>query len=1180
MKKKELYNKVLFPEFSNKKLLLMLNWTFILTFLLVLEVSANSYSQNVKVDLDFHDVKFKKAFSILEQKGNIRLLYSEEYLPAGKYITLSVKDTPVMDVLGMMLKDTELKFRVLENGLVVISPQNKAIKDIIVRGQVTDSKGETLPGVSIKLKGTTIGAVTDLDGRYTINVPDNISVLVFTYIGYVTQEMVVNNRTSINVRLEAVDTALDEVVVVGYGTQKKADLTGAVSTIDVQKTLGTRPVPDLARGLQGASPGLTITTQSGAIGKNPHVRLRGMMGSLNGGGAQPLILLDNVEIQNLQMVNPDDIESISVLKDAASASIYGTRAAWGVILITSKYGKKNMPSRVSYTNNFSLNAPTSVPEIASGPEGAEMALAALRRRVPAAQNYTILGATYDDASIQKMREWKQQYGDQDLGEAMVLDRDFEIRGGRLFFYRPWDVGEMYLKDYTPQQKHNISVSGGSDKTTYNLGLGYLGQNGVLKVNPDHFNRYNISLGVNSKVNNWFDVRGKMMVANTNTTEPYFRLNVLPWYNVYRYPETYPYGTYEGKPFRNIITEIEQAQMDESKSALSRIQVGGTVKIIPGLTIDADYTYSATNSHFRSVGGPASGIDFWSNSLNYKDNFQAAVTDRLIYTSNWNEINTGKLYGTYVKNIKNHAIKLIAGGDIEYYEATGHGSTRQGLLVPSQGEINLATGDQLVSGSRNHWSTMGSFGRINYSFKDKYLLELNGRFDGSSRFPEKQQWGFFPSMSAGYILTNEPFMNFAKPVLSFLKFRGSYGSIGNQDVGSYRFLSIIGASNSNWWINGNNQRTVGTPSPLSPSLTWESVSTLDFGLDARVFKDQLGITFDWYKRTTSDMITGGVTLPSTFGAGSPVRNYGEMQTTGWELALNWDKKFANGLGLSITGSLSDFNEKLTKFANTTMNIGANYEGKMFGEIWGYETDRFFTETDFNGQDANGNWVLKPGIPDQSKVTGNVAWFKPSPGDIKYKDSNGDGKVDFGTNTLDDHGDLSVIGNSTPRYQYGFRLGVDFKHFDFSTFIQGVGKRQDWPSGPQFIPGFQWNEAWYAHQQDYWTPENRDAFYPRPTDQGGNNHALNFNVQTKYLLDMAYARLKNITLGYTIPKNWSDKVKMNSARIYISGENLFELDNLTVPMDPEIDYTDEQPDARSFNRVYPYQRTYSFGVQITL
>jgi len=1051
----------------------------------------------------------------------------------------------------------------------------------VITGTVSDHNGNPFPGVTVQQKGTKTGTITDAAGKYSIEVAKG-STLEFSYVGSKSQSRIVGNSTTMDVTLEQNTTSLDQVVVVGYGTQKKSDLTGAVTTVDVKKAIGTRPVPDLGRGLQGVVPGLTVTTQSGAIGKSPHIQLRGVTGSINSGGTQPLILLDNVEIQDIQLIDPNDIESITVLKDAASASIYGTRAAWGVILITSKSGKKGAPNRITYTNNYAWSTPINVPQIADGPAGAEMALTALRRRVPGSKSYSILGASYDDESIQKMKDWQTQYGGQDLGDSMVLDRDFEIRGGLLYFYRPWDIQDLYLNKYSLQQKHNINVSGGSNKTSYNLGLGYLGEGGVLKINPDHYNRYNISSAINTTVNSWLDVRGKFLLTNSSTTQPYFRLNppISPWYNLYRYPETYPYGTYEGNPFRNIITEISQANMDETKTALSRIQIGGTIKVMPGLTLDADYTYSATNTHFHSVGGPTSGIDFWTNKLNYKDNFQAANTDRLIYDSYWNSINTGKYYGTYSKNFGKHALKLIAGGDIEYFEAYDQGSTRKELIDPSQGELSLATGDQLVSGAHNHWSTLGYFGRINYSFDDKYLLELNGRFDGSSRFPIKQVWGFFPSVSAGYIISKEKFMDFAKPFLSFLKVRGSYGSIGNQDVGAYRFLSIITAYNSNWWENGVNMRSVSTPTPLSPSLTWESVSTLDFGIDSRILDNRLGITFDWYQRTTNDMITSGVTLPSTFGAASPVRNYGAMQTTGWELGLNWNNTFSNGLNLNISATLSDFQEKLTKFANTTMNINGYYQGQNLGEIWGYQTDRFLSENDFSGQDAKGNWIPKSDLPDQSKVNGNVSWFHLQPGDIKYKDTNGDGKVDFGSNTLGDHGDLSVIGNSTPRYQYGFRLGLSFRGIDFSTFIQGVGKRQLWPSGPMFIPGFQWNEAWYANQEDYWTPENPNAYYPTPTDQVGNNNALNFARQTKYLLNMAYTRVKDITIGYAIPQKWSNKLKIPSARFYFSGENLFTFDNISIPIDPEIDYTDEQPDARSFNRVYPYQKTYSFGLQVTL
>jgi hypothetical protein len=334
-----------------------------------------------------------------------------------------------------------------------------------------------------------------------------------------------------------------------------------------------------------------------------------------------------------------------------------------------------------------------------------------------------------------------------------------------------------------------------------------------------------------------------------------------------------------------------------------------------------------------------------------------------------------------------------------------------------------------------------------------------------------------------------------------------------------------------------------------------------------------------------MITSGVTVPSTLGVGAPARNYGEMQTTGVELALDWNHKFNNGFSFNITGIFSDFQEKITKFANTTKLISSNYEGRVLGEIWGYETDRFFTKNDFE-TDASGNFILVGGKYVMKKdVATQTRWenatFFYGPGDIKYKDLNGDGKVDIGTNTVDDPGDQRIIGNSTPRYQYGIRLGADWKGVDINLFVQGVGKRDFWASGPVFVPGFRPGEAWYAHQLDYWTPENPNAFYPRPTDQLQSNATRNFLPQTKYLLNMAYTRLKNVNVGYTIPSSLSKRVKLESARIYFSGENLFTIDKLSIPIDPEVSYTSPGlNDASTFGRVYPYRKVLSFGIQVTL
>lgn len=1076
--------------------------------------------------------------------------------------------------------------------LVFLSVQVMAQQKTI-SGKVTSADdGKPLPGVSIKLKGTTNGAVSDVNGSYSLQASKG-QVLVFSFLGFLTQEVTVADRNVINITMGEDAKSLNEVVIVGYGTQKRADLTGAISTVDT-KTLQSRPITDVARGLEGVVPGLTITTATGDLGTDPKIRLRGLTGSINTGpaGAAPLILVDNVEIPSLQLLNPDDIESISVLKDAASSSIYGTRAAFGVILITTKTGKRNAPQTITYSNNFAWSSPLGAPQLASAADNSQASLLALQRFNPNVSSYSIIGFSVDSASIAKTRAWEQQYGNQHLSPEMVKGRDFDIIGGKLYFYRSWNPEKEFLKQWTPQQSHNLSVSGGSEKINYNLGLGYLNEAGVLKVNPDEFKRYNFNLGVNASATNWLDVRGKVIFSNTLTTSPYsFSSSQYgPYYYLYRWPANYPYGTYNGLPFRSAVTEVAQAHMDEDKNNLSRIAVGGTFKILKGLTVDADYTYSQTNEHFHQTGGNTMAYDFWSfngTALNYTG-YQSASANKARYYSYWNDVNTGKVFATYNKNIKDHSFKVILGGDIELNQYTSQSSERRNLLDPDFGEVNLASGDQFATSTDGHYSTLGYFARINYAYKDKYLLELNGRRDGSSKFPQDQLYAFFPSASAGYVITKESFMDWSKNFLSFLKIRGSYGSIGNQAVGNNRFLSLLSSTNSGWILPAGNALTFTTPGALSPILTWETIKTADLGVDTRFLNDALGVSFDVYRRTTSNMITQGVTLPSSFGATAPVRNYGEMRGNGWELAIDYSHTFGNGFHFNVTATLSDAQETITKFSNTTMSLPAPiaalnttyYPGMKLGEIWGYVSDRLFTQNDFSGKDGAGHYIYANGVPSQSQLESGSFYF--GPGDVKYKDLNGDGTIYSGSNTVDDHGDKKIIGNSTPRYQYGFRLSADWKGFDISAFFQGVGKRQLWASGPVVFPGYRGAEAWYANQMDYWTPSNPGAFYPRPTDYGASIDRWDYQPQTRYLLNMAYLRLKNLNVGYALPKSLIQKVSLKKLRIFFSGENILTFDHLgNIPIDPETDFSQTQidNDRAGFGRVYPYRKTYSFGLQGT-
>jgi TonB-linked SusC/RagA family outer membrane protein len=1065
-----------------------------------------------------------------------------------------------------------------------------------ISGEVYDKSIQApIAGATVIVPKTQRGTTTGTDGKFSIELKGDKFIEV-SHTGYKMQRIAIHAATFYRVELEA--SSLDQVVVVGYGTQKKANLTGAVASVDVQKTFGSRPVTDIARGLQGAVGGLTITTPSGELGNDPKIRLRGLSGSLNtySTGSKPLILVDNVEIPSLQMVNPDDIESISVLKDAASASIYGTRGAWGVILITTKSGKKGSPTRVTYSNNLAWSKAINTPQLASGADNAEAAIEAYRRTNPAFTEVKTVGFYADSLAVVKMREWEELYGGQDLGNEMVYGRDFEFRNKKLYFYRSWDPNKMYMKEWTLQQRHDLSISGGSEKTSYTLGLGHLGQNGMLKANPDKFKRNSVTLGINTTVNKWWDVRGKLLYSNTIFRTPFSFTpdHYNAWYYLYRWPAVYPYGTYQGKPFRSAFTEAEQASSDNNKTGMTRISMGTTFRPLKGLTIDADYTYTSTNRHLSQTGGPTFAYDMFTpdTSLRYY-NYQTVTNNFSRWYSYWTEINTGKLFATYTTNVGEHALKFIAGSDLDLYKENSQTSERSMLIDPDYGSIPLTTGTPTVGGANNHWATLGFFGRINYAYKNKYLLELNGRYDGSSRFPVTDLWGFFPSASAGYVLTEEAFMDPVRKVLSFFKLRASYGSIGNQAVGDYRFLNIMNPSNSNWLLPGGNAVTLTHPRAVSPSLTWETVRTVNIGADARFLDNKLGFSFDWFERTTSNMISAGVTVPSSFGfTTAPARNFGELRGRGWELAIDFNHTFSNGVHIGVTGTLSDAMEKITRYSNANKSLpspiaglaivnGTWYEGMTIGEIWGFETDRLFQEDDFSGRDANGRYIFKAGVPTQTRLE-SAGSFLFGPGDVKYKDLNGDGVIDFGTNTLDSAGDKKIIGNSTPRYQYGMRLNADWKGFDISIFLQGVAKRDLWASGSIVFPGYRADEGWFAHQMDYWRADNTGAFYPRPANYAATVDRWNFQPQTRYMLNMAYFRVKNINLGYTFSKKWMDQAKLKQARVYVSVENLLTIHKLgDIPIDPEIDFTQSQidRDRAGFGRAYPYRATVSAGLQVT-
>jgi TonB-linked SusC/RagA family outer membrane protein len=1185
-------------------------------------------------------VKIKKGMyrlgnliNIIASQAHLKPSFSRQFVPVNKKVKMPKVKASAQKALNMALKGTSLGFKIIDgNQLVFVdkAPASQQAAQETVTGTVTDAQTDKpLVGVNILVKGTSIGAATNKKGHYSISAPSLQDTLVFSYIGYKQLTVPVKGRNSINVQLTPSTQSLNQMVVVGYGTQKRADLTSSIATVDVKQTFQSRPITSVGNALQGEVAGLSIRHFSGQIGEKPQITLRGLQGSVNGGGAHPLILVDGVEIPDLNLIDPHNIKSISVLKDAAGTAIYGNRAAFGVILITTKQGRRNEQPTVTYHGNYGFQTPTVLPTIAPSPQGAIYALKSAQRTNPSQTSFGVIGYSVDKEAIGKMYEWNKKYGGMDLGREMETPRDFEIRGGKLYFYRPWDAPKLLTRRYSPQNRQTLSISGGTDSTNYHIGLGYLNQKGAINTgiaSKDYFRRYNINLAINSQINNWLDVYGKALFALKKRLSPYtiHQGYTSIWYYAYRWPRVYPYGLYKGKPFRNTLNEEKNANPADSTSNFARLNLGATAQIIPGLQFKAKISYGRENNHIHETGGTISGYNFWTGSgLDYQDNYISTNFDEVLYTSYWNKRFDARALLTYNKDVGKHSFSILGGFEPEWYEEWDQNSQKRGLLSPHNGEFSLASGDQFASGFHHHETTVGFFGRINYSFNNTYLLQLDGRYTGSSHFPANQRFGFFPAVSAGWKISEEPFMKAIKPVLSFLKIRGSYGSVGH-NLSGYPYLSTLSSYASGWLISGSSsQVTFTTPQPVSPSLTWETVTTLDLGGSAKFFNDHLTVKGDWYNRLTSDMFSPGETLPATFGATPPQRNFGELRTRGFELSVGWNHAITKNFTLNLKGTLSNFHEEITKYANKehllpnaiTRYIFVNPRGPFWNgedpnDIWGYVTDRLFQKSDFEQnpdgtfkKDKDGHDILKPGIPDQSDLYENSN-FHLRPGDVKYKDLNGDGKITHGSDTEQDPGDRRIIGNSAPHYQYGFNIGGNWKNLDFHFFFQGVGKRQLWANGPIFDAGWNPATAVYAHQMDYWTPENNEtfdvnvngnevkipygggpnAFYPRPTHNGSS--ARNFLPQTRYLLNMAYLRLKTVTLGYSLPVNVLSKVNIQKLRIYVTARNLLTFDHVRIPIDPETSYTQSSfptngvVHTNTFGREYPFHRTYSIGIDIKL
>lgn len=1078
---------------------------------------------------------------------------------------------------------------------------------ILVSGRILDSSGQPVPGASIIEKGTTNGVNTDIDGKFTISVKSGSSLEV-SCIGYETVSVAASENLSVTLKEDT--QFLDEVVVVGFGTQKKVNMTGSVAAVDVDKAFGSKPITDVSKGLQGVVPGLSITYNSNDLNASPTMKIRGT-GSINGDNT-PLILLDGVEVPDLSFVNPDNIKSISVLKDAASASIYGSRAAWGVVLITSKDGSavKDKVS-ITYSNNFSWNQPIGLPKYITDKEGvlAQLEEGMLAQKNVDGSRIEAFGMYYDTIG-KGITTWFDKYSGNLSNPVYKYGEDYEFIEGTPYYYRVSDPNKEIFKT-SFSQTHNLSVTGNTGKTNYNIGLGYTMNDGTLKAaKKNDVKRYNLNLSTNTQVKNWLNIGTKVMYVEKEYEYPYGysqskgATGLL--YYVMRFPTFFPFGisdgskladgtyasesaaTGEGLYFRHGNAYVANESICSSKDQY--LTLGGNVRInlAPGLSFYGDYTRGRYNYENRSMRQPYY-VANWSFPKK-----AAVTTNDFLERSYVSKItNTYNAYFDYLFDIqKQHNFAIKVGANAEDLRYDNQSVKVNGVQDVEHPTLNLTDGknEGIVDESLRHRATAGLFGRINYNYKEKYLLELNGRYDGSSSFRTGKQWAFFSSASAGYRISEEKFWTNIKPYVPTLKVRASYGSVGNQALDSwYPYISTMATETVSWIGTDMNQvSTTTTPSAVNPDMTWEKIRTLDIGFDAGFFNNELNVTFDWYQRRNVGMLVAGNEIVRYAGiAVAPLENGGDMKTNGWELQIDYNHAFNKDFAIYGTFTLSDAKSEITKWNNTTGALNSWYKGKKLGEIWGFETDRYF-----NSSDVNQDGTLKTGTPDQSYLQNGS--FRFGAGDIKYKDLNKDGKIDTGKGTIDDHGDLKRIGNQLPRYEYSLRVGAMLKGFDVEVLLQGVGKRDMWSTSSLFIPhaaGAQMNI--FENQLDYWTESNQNARFPRPYINGafgslsglpGNSGCNNFAPQTKYLNNLAYLRVKNFTVGYTLPQNLTRKIFVEKLRFYFSAQNLFTFDHIDGVMDPECtggsskSYTNGM-DMTMAGRAMPFNRQWSCGLQIT-
>lgn len=1080
-------------------------------------------------------------------------------------------------VLGLLL--------LLVGSISTLSAQNRKVS-----GKVLDALQEPLVGVSIRIEGTTQGTITDVDGAFDVQVPAAGATLEFSYVGYLTQKVKVKpGQKNIVVYMQEDAIMLDEAVVVGYGTQKKVNLTGAVATVGSEK-LENRATQSLASMLQGSVAGLNVTTSSGVPGSSPSINVRGTT-SIN--SASPLVLIDGA-VGELDRVNPNDVESISVIKDASAAAVYGARAAFGVILVTTKSGSaQDGKAIVRYSGRLGWQAPTTTTDYETTGYWSVYTVNTFWQ----AKN----GTNYVDYTDYDMQQLLARVNDktENPDRPWVVE---DTRNGRRqwVYYGNYDWWHMMYNDRRPTQQHSISLSGGTKDVKYLVSGAYDYQKGILNMNPDIYRKYNLRSKIDFTINRYATLSNNTSFygsqytfqgnGSIDDTIGYSGRHALACFPMKNPDGSWLYGTpylnYKVANGRHIMLgEGSHRNVDRTTDFSNTTRL--VIKPIEQLSLTGDFTYrlyQTRNTHR-------------SNNLFYREYpdgpmesyATGAGLNQLTESVNTRNYYSANVYANYEDTFgEAHHVTAMAGFNYERMHLKNVSAAGQNLTSTSLDDLDLvgqnAEGEVLteVGGGQNEYALAGFFGRVNYDYKGRYLLEASGRYDGTSRFAAGSRWGFFPSGSVGWRISEEPFFKPLSEYVDNLKLRASFGSLGNQNVSSYyTYMRLISLSNFAGYSfgEGSSMAKYSTLSaPVASDLTWETSEQWDLGFDLTMLKNRLNVTVDGYVRNTLNMLTDGVELPAVYGASVPDMNTADLQTKGYEISVSWRDQFqlaSRPVEYSLGFNVSNYKSYITKYDNKDKTFAKDYyEGMRLGEIWGFVTDGLFPTTE--EAQAYASEVDLSYI--NNRVTGG--W---QAGDLKFLDLNGNKKLDIGSNTVDDPGDRKILGNSLPSLSYGINASLRWFGVDVSAFFQGTGNHYWYPTGQamQFWGPFSYPYLTYLQKdflKDVWAEDNPDAYFTRPMAYSATSGPLSL-VNDRYLQNIRYMRFKNLTVGYTIPVNLTKKIGVDQLRVYFSGENLCywsPLKKHTKYIDPEAAI--DRDDAYN-NAYYPWQKTFMFGVDVT-